>query len=216
MKNTFTVWTIFVAILSLPVTLFAESDEYPKVRVDSNSASFTDMVTENTYGKGGPREGKFFADLRESAPVQRKKIADFYQGLQAFEIAERDMDDAIEFAKQERNFGIATELQQLQNAWNVSTDGKRGMIGKQYKEIFIQILQKQFDQRVEILVGNLEKRLAHHNGNYNSMLEEYGLELEKIEKENRIAGVKKFFIITGIAAGMFFSSFFGIPLIGLL
>lgn len=199
--------SLLAALLFFPVTLLAQDLQF---KVGIKSSQLNRLIQANTYGKGGAREGYLFADLMQSAPeVKRDEIDErFDDYVFPYQISEYFMSEAISAATAAKDMGIVAELQALQNEFGKTTpDGERIMLGKVYKERFIGILHKQFDQRVEKLVDELTVRLERHNGNYTSMLQEYSADLNDLENARIVENIKKFFSYLGIA-----TVFFSIPL----
>lgn len=201
--------TIF---LFFPMISFAADLQF---KVGISSSKLNKIISAGTYEKGGAREGKFFSDLMESAPeLKAKEIDKFYDWEFPYQIHNYHMLEAIENAKAEGNSAIAMELQALQDEYEKTTpDQQWGIDPKVYKQRFLGILHKQFDQRVELMVKDLEGRLQHHSGDFTSMLREYSEDLRQLENQRIVEGIKKFLIYTAIAGAGFASVFMGIPLI---
>ncbi|OQW52191.1 MAG: hypothetical protein A4S09_09330 [Proteobacteria bacterium SG_bin7] len=191
-----------------PLSLFATQD---RMEIDISANGLFQIAYNRVYEKGGPREGMFFSDLMASAPaLKKKKIDDFYgpakEPIWAFEIDQYYMSEAVQAAETANDHQAVKELNELKPLF-----GHIG--GDEYKERFKEILRRQFDRRVGLMVKDLENRLQRQNGNFAAMLEEYRLVVEKLEGRAFLIGVQKFFIYVTLGAGMFATSFLGVPVL---
>ncbi len=197
---------VTLSLIFQSMTTFAGTSDL-RYSVDVGSTKLAKIITEGTYEKNGPREGQFFNDLLASAPELKKREIDEYYGRAfPYEIHDYHILNVIALAKAEGNQGIVEELQKLDTAY-------RSLGGEKYKQRFMEVLNKLFDQRIETMKRDFELRLEKHGGHFTAMLVEYLEDLKKLEHEKFVAGVKTFAIILGFGGATFATVFLGVPLI---
>jgi hypothetical protein len=202
-----------LSLILQPFAAFAsDSLQY---RVSVSSRKLTEVIAAGIYARGGSREGLFFEDLMNSAPaVAHEEIDEFYKNTFPYEINDYYMSVAKGAAKAEGNRQIEAELQTLQDQYNtITADHQSGIHPKLFKQRFIEILHKQFDQRIGLMVTDFNSRLQKHSGDYTAMLTEYNVVLKEIEHQRVVNGFKKVAFAFALGGAGFATVFLGIPLI---